>query len=123
MIHYKTYAEYLKHPNFRCVRAIAWTRANGKCENAIPDPRVGEVRCNKLATEVHHLAYCKWGEFDPPENLLVVCHECHCELHRCEDCGGYLKADSIKANRTVCFGCYSNGVHRDEAINGNAKMG
>lgn len=32
-------------------------------------------------TEVHHLQYPPWGTFDVIENLLAVCHECHCTIH------------------------------------------
>lgn len=68
---YSTYQEYLQHPRYRKVRAIAIQRSNGFCE-----------RCGKRPyTEVHHLKYPKWGTFDVPENLQVVCHECHCEIH------------------------------------------
>jgi hypothetical protein len=66
---YHNYAEYLRHPRFRAVRAIAFKRANGRCE-----------RCGAIATEVHHLRYPPWGEFDVPANLLVVCHKCHCQI-------------------------------------------
>lgn len=46
-------------------------RAGGICE-----------RCRRRpATEPHHLRYPKWGTFDVPENLIAVCHACHCELH------------------------------------------
>jgi hypothetical protein len=34
-----------------------------------------------VVTEVHHLQYPPWGTVDVPENLLAVCHECHCRLH------------------------------------------
>lgn len=68
---YKTYAEYLRHPLFRAVRAKAIERANGLCE-----------LCNaRRVTEVHHLKYPPWGTFDVVENLLAVCHQCHCKIH------------------------------------------
>lgn len=39
-------------------------------------------RCYQAkATEVHHLRYPKWGTFDTVDNLLPVCHQCHCEIH------------------------------------------
>lgn len=64
---YDTFDEYLRHPAFRAVRALAMERANWLCE-----------RCGARATEVHHLRYPPWGEFDEVENLLAVCHACHC---------------------------------------------
>jgi hypothetical protein len=53
------------------VRALAFKRANGHCEKCGIRP----------PTEPHHLRYPKWGTFDVPENLLAICHECHCEIH------------------------------------------
>lgn len=68
---YRGYAEYLRHPRFLAVRAQVFKRAGGRCE-----------RCKeRAATEPHHLRYPPWGAFDVPENILAVCHGCHCELH------------------------------------------
>lgn len=102
---YSSYSEYLRHPRFRAVVNEVFRRCGGRCEN---DVLVNGdwVRCGRKATEPHHTKYCKWGEFDPPENLMAVCHECHCELHTCDTCGGWLKAEAIKAGRTCCYSCY-----------------
>jgi hypothetical protein len=68
---YRTYREYLKHPRFLKVRAQVFERAGGMCE-----------RCHRRPpTEPHHLRYPPWGTFDLPENMIAVCHECHCEIH------------------------------------------
>lgn len=68
---YRTYAEYLKHPRFLKIRAEVFKRAGGLCE-----------RCRKRPpTEPHHLRYPPWGTFDVPENMIAVCHPCHCEIH------------------------------------------
>lgn len=68
---YRTYEEYLRHPKFRAIRAQAMEAAKGVCQ-----------RCKKArATEVHHLRYPPWGTFDTVDNLLPVCHQCHCEIH------------------------------------------
>lgn len=68
---YQTYSEYLRHPVFRIVRAVAMRRAKGVCE-----------KCGKAsASEVHHLKYPVWGAFDGPSNLLAVCHNCHSAEH------------------------------------------
>jgi hypothetical protein len=64
---YRNYDEYLAHPRYRAIRKVALELANGICE-----------RCGKPATEVHHLRYPPWGEFDMVENLMAVCHQCHC---------------------------------------------
>jgi hypothetical protein len=68
---YRSYAEYLRHPRFLEIRAQVFTRAAGRCE-----------RCRQCPpTEPHHLRYPPWGSFDIPENLIAVCHQCHCEIH------------------------------------------
>jgi len=68
---YRSYREYLKHPKFLAVRAEVFRRAGGTCE-----------RCGRRPpTEPHHLRYPPWGTFDVPENLLAICHQCHCEIH------------------------------------------
>lgn len=95
---YATYAEYLRLPAFKAVRDRVRIRSRGQCE-----------WCGKrVATEVHHVAYCKWGEIDHEFNLLDVCHPCHCDLHRCSLCGQVsLKAAEIKAGTQVCRACRS----------------
>lgn len=72
---YRTYDEYLRHPKYRAVRAVAFKRAAGRCE-----------RCKRRPpTEAHHLRYPPWGTFDVAGNLLVICHQCHCEIHGKDD--------------------------------------
>lgn len=71
---YRTYEEYLKHPMFLFVRDIVLLRARGRCEQC----RISPV------SEVHHLKYPPWGTFDEPENLIAICHACHCEIHEKE---------------------------------------
>lgn len=68
---YSSYKEYLRHPEYRKVRAQALKRAGGTCERCKQRP----------VTEVHHLRYPKWGTFDTQDNLLAICHQCHCEIH------------------------------------------
>lgn len=68
---YRTYEEYLQHPKFLFVRSVAVLRAGGRCERCRSNP----------VTEVHHLRYPAWGTFDVPENLIAICHGCHCEIH------------------------------------------
>jgi len=68
---YSNYREYLRHPVFKAIRKQAITRANGICEMCKTKP----------VTEVHHLRYPKWGTFDVPENLVAICHSCHCKIH------------------------------------------
>lgn len=68
---YATYREYLKHPRFLAIRKLVFERAAGTCEHCGQRP----------PTEPHHLRYPPWGEFDVPENLIAICHQCHCEIH------------------------------------------
>jgi len=52
------------------IRPAALARASFRCQ-----------MCGKRrATEVHHLSYKRIGN-EPPQDLLAVCHPCHCELH------------------------------------------
>lgn len=68
---YSSYREYLRHPRFLAVRAKVFEWADGICE-----------RCGvRPPTEPHHLRYPPWGTFDVPENMIAVCHQCHCEIH------------------------------------------
>lgn len=68
---YKTYKEYLRHPEFLRVRALAMEKAKRVCQD-----------CKlAFASEVHHLKYPKWGTFDNVENLIPICHLCHCKRH------------------------------------------
>lgn len=68
---YRSYREYLRHPRYLEVREQVMQRARGICE---------ACKTNK-ATHVHHRVYPAWGTFDTPENLLAVCHPCHCQIH------------------------------------------
>jgi len=71
LLEYHSYNEYLATPEFKRVRAQVMARAGESCE-----------RCHgRPPTEPHHLQYPKWGTLDVPENMIAVCHECHCELH------------------------------------------
>ena len=71
MQEYKTYAEYLKHPKFLTVRAEVLESAKGICQDCK----------SAIATQVHHLKYPKWGTFDVAENMIAICHKCHCKRH------------------------------------------
>ena len=70
---YSSYAEYLAHPTFRAIRREVMEAARWRC------------RCGARATEVHHLRYPPWGTFDEPDNLIAVCHPCHCRIHGKDD--------------------------------------
>lgn len=96
---YSTYQEYLQLPEFRAVCSEVRQRSGGVCE-----------WCGaRDATEPHHVAYCMWGTVDISFNLLDVCHQCHCDLHRCSECRQVkLKARHIKAGSQMCDDCMSS---------------
>lgn len=101
MTEYKTYKEYLSHPSFKLSVAIARKRAAGRCEYIDPDNICHHYPdgkpCGKTGVNLtpHHIYYCKWGEFDPPENLLMVCRECHEKAHTCYICGEIVKGKEV----------------------------
>ena len=67
---FDSYAEYLKHPVYRALRACALRRNAGRCS-----------ACGQPASEVHHINYPKpWGTFDVPSNMRPICHACHCAI-------------------------------------------
>lgn len=68
---YRGYREYLRHPRFREIRGEVFKWAAGLCERCM----------DRTPTEPHHLRYPPWGTFDVPENMIAVCHGCHCEIH------------------------------------------
>jgi hypothetical protein len=96
---YSSYEEYLRHPTFRAVCRQVAKRSSGICE---------EVGCTNNAFDMHHVRYCKWGEFDTEDNLLHLCRRCHELRHQCKECGGYMKSDSIKLGRDICAKCAYN---------------
>lgn len=91
---YANYAEYLVHPQFRAVCAVVRKRSGGKCET-----------CGEAARDFHHVRYCKWGDFDTPDNLRHLCRKCHELAHECPRCGGMMKARDIKRGGTSCGTC------------------
>jgi len=93
---YDSYEEYLAHPLFLKTVQRARIRAAGACEGCL----------QLLPTEPHHVKYCKWGDFDPPENIKMLCRPCHEDAHRCRRCLNVaLKAADIKAGVNVCARC------------------
>lgn len=67
---YHSYSDYLNHPRFLWVRAMVMARDSDTCRVCKTSP----------ATEVHHRWYPAWGAFDLPENLIAICHPCHCRI-------------------------------------------
>lgn len=70
---WSNYNEYLRSEEFGAIRKQVFDRSQHKCE-----------MCKvNIATEPHHTKYANWknGEIDNPENLMAVCHQCHCIIH------------------------------------------
>ncbi len=49
-------------------------RVNGGCE------RCGRHAGDKRSLDAHHLRYSRWGS-EPDADLVLVCRECHGEIH------------------------------------------
>lgn len=81
---YRNYPEYLQHPIFQLIRRerFAFARKN-------TGHRYGKTLCEvckkEVATESHHLIYAPWGYFDVLNNIIAVCHRCHCKLENKEN--------------------------------------
>lgn len=98
---YSTYQEYLNTPEFRYAVQAARRRACDVCEDCNEQP----------AKHPHHLRYCRWGEFDTADNLVMLCARCHAIRHTCIQCGRVsLKAKHIKAGRRACDHCKGEAI-------------
>ena len=65
------YREYLQTAHWHRVRTLALDRANHAC-----------ALCPQTtALQVHHRTYAKKG-FEQPEDLIVLCDDCHTRHHR-----------------------------------------
>jgi 5-methylcytosine-specific restriction endonuclease McrA len=66
----KGYEDYLKSFEWKVRRLRALRDADGKCQ-----------KCGKAkGLEVHHLRYTNLGA-EPPEDLAVLCLDCHVQEH------------------------------------------
>lgn len=67
---FRRYGEYLQSPAWRERRRAALLRSGSRCQIC------GATR----ALQVHHVTYVRVGE-EFPDDLRVVCVECHVEIH------------------------------------------
>lgn len=65
------YREYLQTSHWQRVRILALERARFACTLCPATERL----------EVHHRSYARRG-FEQPEDLIVLCHDCHSRHHR-----------------------------------------
>ncbi len=70
---FSTYREYLRSQEFLDVKKQVFQRAHGLCEHCHNAP----------VKDPHHLKYADWrhGEVDVPQNIVGLCHPCHCQVH------------------------------------------
>lgn len=68
---YRTYAEYLKSPQWRKKRRKALELHGSKCGVCGSTERL----------EVHHLHYRTLFRESPKDDLRVLCHDCHANVH------------------------------------------
>lgn len=81
---YQSYKEYLQHPFFKIVRKEVMARSWGNLKKYRQWGPICELCNEEFASEPHHKVYPPWNTFDVPENLMAVCHKCHCALHNKE---------------------------------------
>jgi 5-methylcytosine-specific restriction endonuclease McrA len=65
------YSSYLKTNHWACIRAFALERAHHQCALC---PTTSPL-------DVHHRSYQRLG-FEAPEDLIVLCRECHDRHHQ-----------------------------------------
>jgi hypothetical protein len=115
------YARYLNSPHWHRVRLQALQRAGFRCQGRVEDesPYAGyddgdtTKQCeSKTRLEVHHLNYDNLGS-ELPQDLLVLCRDCHHRLHhpRCADCGDPIDKDLAAGGAELCFDCLM--IHMD----------
>jgi 5-methylcytosine-specific restriction endonuclease McrA len=68
------YAEYLATPRWRAIRQAMLWLAGYRCG-------VCNASREEIALEVHHRDYARVGA-ERPDDLLVLCTECHDLFHR-----------------------------------------
>jgi hypothetical protein len=77
-VQYKDYAEYLKSPEWREVRAeYSQNEQTEECSCC----RMEFNSDDDINPNFHHFRYPKDWNDDSWENLLIVCEDCHRELH------------------------------------------
>lgn len=67
----KEYKLYMKSAQWEHLKKIALSRAEHKCE-----------KCGAPSEAVHHRSYPKDFKDDNLDNLQVLCHGCHYEIHK-----------------------------------------
>jgi hypothetical protein len=83
-----SYAEYLRSPQWKAIREQSLCRALWRCQSpicrradyrALTDDEIPQHGRYRL--EVHHLTYERVGGQELPDDLIVLCDECHHFVH------------------------------------------
>lgn len=70
-----TYQAHLASPEWQAIKADALERAGYRCE-----------RCGSpWSLTIHHLTYDHLGQETPEQDLMILCRECHREIHQLVD--------------------------------------
>lgn len=61
-------------------------------------------RCRATRTNlrVHHIVSKKNGGSDDPDNLITLCHQCHCKMHK--SCNDDSAVPTVNADGKPCAG-------------------
>jgi len=81
------YYEYLASPDWQVKKSIALKLANYRCTECNTTKRI----------EVHHRKYSDWENADSKKDLIVLCRNCHQDVH---DYGGYVFNSKRKKSAT-----------------------
>lgn len=82
---------YMRHFDWQYASKWALKRADGHCQNCFASgyyiKTLDGYGNSRYSLEVHHIVPLKGGErqftaYNLPWNLIVLCHDCHWELHR-----------------------------------------
>ncbi len=93
-------AEYYRHFEWSTAYRAAIRRAEHKCENCGESAKLLDWgRDFRTSLEVHHIVPLKgstryFSAWNLPWNLIVLCHDCHMELHRILN--GKIESDTLQ---------------------------
>lgn len=80
----KCYQAFLGSPAWKVLRAAALDLAGYRCQGEHTHGMT-TVRCGETdRLTVHHQTYARFGGREQPEDLLVLCRDCHNRLHAME---------------------------------------
>jgi len=102
--------DYKGSPEWYALKDRALMRAGYRCEHE-ECVYEGPVRCtNHENLEMHHITYPDHPIQDSLNNVMILCRDCHDEMHACPRCGSRLSQEEIEADFPfgICFDCFVN---------------